>query len=155
METSEAGILRSRGIHPSAQRVAVSRYILATTDHPTAEEVWTRVRKKFPMVSRATVYNTLNLLVAKGLLRQFHVASGRVVFDANVRNHHHFIEVDTGRIHDIPWESLKVSNVERLSDFDVSEYQVVLRGRRKKPRTPRIQDREIEPSKPLRKEPRS
>ena len=132
METSEAAILREKGIHPSAQRVAVSRYVLATVDHPTADEVWTRVRKKFPMVSRATVYNTLNLFVAKGLLRQFVLAGGRVVFDSNVSNHHHFIEVDTGRIHDIPWDSLRVENVERLADFDVAEYQVVLRGRRRK-----------------------
>lgn len=131
METSEAAILREKGIHPSAQRVAVSRYVLATCDHPTADEVWTRVRKKFPMVSRATVYNTLNLFAAKGLLRQFVLTGGRVVFDSNVSNHHHFIEVDTGKIHDVPWDSLRVENLERLSEFEVTEYQVVLRGRRK------------------------
>ncbi len=84
------------------------------------------------MVSRATVYNTLNLLVKKGLLRQFVLTGGRVVFDANVSNHHHFIENDSGRIHDVPWEALRVENVERLSEFEVAEYQVVLRGRRKK-----------------------
>jgi Fe2+ or Zn2+ uptake regulation protein len=132
VEASEAAILKEKGIHPSAQRVAVSRYVLATCDHPTADEVWNRVRRKFPMVSRATVYNTLNLLVRKGLLRQFVLSGGRVVFDSNVSNHHHFIEVDTGRIHDVPWESLRVSNVDRLSEFEIAEYQVVLRGRRKK-----------------------
>ncbi len=132
METNEAAVLREKGIHPSAQRVAVSRYVLSTSDHPTADEVFARVRKKFPMISRATVYNTLNLLVAKGLLRRFVVSGGRVVFDSNVSNHHHFIEIDTGKIHDVAWDSLRVENVERLSEFDVAEYQVVLRGRRKK-----------------------
>jgi Fe2+ or Zn2+ uptake regulation protein len=127
-----AEMLKARGIHPSAQRVAVSRYVLATHDHPTAEEVFARVRKKFPMVSRATVYNTLNLLVRKGLLRQFMLGGGRLVFDANLSNHHHFIETGSGRIHDVPWESLRVENVERLSEYEVQEYQVVLRGRRKK-----------------------
>jgi Fe2+ or Zn2+ uptake regulation protein len=131
MEATAAS-LREKGIHPSAQRVAVSRYVLTTCDHPTADEVWHRVRKKFPMVSRATVYNTVNLLVAKGLLRQFVLTGGRVVFDSNVANHHHFIEVDTGRIHDVPWDSLRVENVERLSEFEIAEYQVVLRGRKKK-----------------------
>ncbi len=130
MEASEAAILREKGIRPSAQRVAVSRYVLTTCDHPTADEVWNRVRKKFPMVSRATVYNTLNLLVAKGLLRQFVLSGGRVVFDSNVNEHHHFIEVDTGKIHDVPWDSLRVENLERLSEFEITEYQVVLRGRR-------------------------
>ena len=60
------------------------------------------------------------------------LAGGRVVFDSNVANHHHFIEVDTGKIHDVPWDSLRVENVERLSEFEIAEYQVVLRGRKKK-----------------------
>ncbi|HEY7699002.1 MAG TPA: transcriptional repressor [Vicinamibacteria bacterium] len=131
MEKS-AEVLRTRGIHPSAQRVAVARYVLSTSDHPSADEVWMRVRRKFPMVSRATVYNTLNLFVAKGLLRQFVLTGGRVVFDPNLDRHHHFIDVDSGRIHDVPWESLRVSDVSTLKDFDVSEYQVVMRGRKNK-----------------------
>ncbi len=147
MEASEAAILRENGIHPSAQRVAVSRYVLATGDHPTADEVFARVRKRFPMLSRATVYNTLNLLVKKGLLRQFVLGGGRVVFDANVSNHHHFIESDSGKIHDVPWESLRVQNLEQFSEFEIAEYQVVLRGRRKKKgrRSGRANIREKEP----------
>jgi Fe2+ or Zn2+ uptake regulation protein len=129
---ANAEILRSRGIHPSAQRVAVARYVLATSDHPSADEVWMRVRRRFPMVSRATVYNTLNLFVAKGLLRQFVLTGGRVVFDPNLDRHHHFIDLDSGKIHDIPWESLRVSDVSTLWDFDVTEYQVVMRGRQYK-----------------------
>ena len=134
MRVETAELLRDKGIQPSAQRVAVSAYVLATHDHPTAEEVFARVRKKFPMLSRATVYNTLNLLLRKGLLRQFVLGGGRLVFDANVSDHHHFIETGSGKIHDVPWESLRVENVERLSEFEVADYHVVLRGRRKKKR---------------------
>jgi Fe2+ or Zn2+ uptake regulation protein len=130
MERS-AEVLRGHGIHPSAQRVAVARYVLSTADHPSADEVFLRVRRKFPMVSRATVYNTLNLFVSKGLLRQFVLTGGRVVFDPNLDRHHHFIDVDSGQIEDVPWESLRVSDVSALKDFDVSEYQVVIRGRKK------------------------
>lgn len=133
MEES-AEILRGHGIHPSAQRVAVARYVLSTSDHPSADEVFMRVRRKFPMVSRATVYNTLNLFVAKGLLRGFVLTGGRVVFDPNLDRHHHFIDVDTGEIEDVPWESLRVSDVSALKEFDVSEYQVVMRGRKSKKR---------------------
>jgi Fe2+ or Zn2+ uptake regulation protein len=111
--------------------VAVARYVLSTADHPSADEVFLRVRRKFPMVSRATVYNTLNLFVSKGLLRQFVLTGGRVVFDPNLDRHHHFIDVDSGQIEDVPWESLRVSDVSALKDFDVSEYQVVIRGRKK------------------------
>lgn len=124
-------ILTERGIQPSAQRVAVAEYVLHTLDHPSADEVWARVKKRFPMVSRATIYNTLHLFVEKGLLRELVITEGRVVFDPNVDRHHHFIDEVTGAIHDVPWESLDVRHVETLGDFDVHEYQVVLRGRAK------------------------
>ena len=130
MAQDEAALLKEHGINPSAQRVAVARYVLHTEDHPSADEVWGRVRESFPHLSRATVYNTLNLFVEKGLLRQFAITEGRVVFDPHTEDHHHFIDEESGKIHDVPWNAIKVSNVFRLSGFDVREYQVVLRGKR-------------------------
>ena len=122
--------LARAGIQPSAQRVAVADYVLETEDHPSAEQVWARVKERFPVLSRATVYNTLNLFVEKGLLRELVLAEGRVVFDPNVEPHHHFIDDETQNIVDIPWDALQVNHVEALRGFDVREYQVVLRGRR-------------------------
>ena len=122
--------LREHGIQPSAQRVAVAQYILDTEDHPSADQVFARVRKGFPMLSRATVYNTLNLFVKKGLLREFILAEGRIVFDPKTERHHHFIDEGSGQIHDVAWESLQVVKVESLPGFDVREYQVVMRGRK-------------------------
>ncbi len=122
--------LRQHGIQPSAQRMAVAEYVLSTEEHPSADQVWARVRADFPMISRATVYNTLNLFVRKGLLRQLTLAEGRVVFDPHLGPHHHFIDDLTGSIHDVPWEAVEVRNVENLKGVDVREYQVVMRGRR-------------------------
>jgi Fe2+ or Zn2+ uptake regulation protein len=122
--------LRSHGVQPSAQRLAVAEYVLRTQDHPSADEVLARVKGRVPMISRATVYNTLNLLVARGLLRTFVLAEGRLVFDPHLEPHHHFVDEATGAIHDIPWEALEVRRVERLQGVEVSEYQVVVRGRR-------------------------
>ena len=122
-------LLSSHGIQPSAQRVAIADYVLFTEDHPTADEVWRKVKDALPVVSRATVYNTLNLFVRKGLLRELVLAEGCVVFDPNVTAHHHFIDDRTGRIHDVPWDSVQVRGLERLRGFDVDEYQVVMRGR--------------------------
>jgi Fur family iron response transcriptional regulator len=123
-------LLRDKGIQPSAQRVAVAKHVLRTHDHPSADEAWASVKRSFPMISRATVYNTLNLFVEKGLLARHVLAEGKVVFDCVVEPHHHFIDDATGAIHDIPWDALTVSRVRRLSGFDVREYQVVLRGKR-------------------------
>jgi Fur family iron response transcriptional regulator len=123
-------LLRGHAIQPSPQRVAVAEYALTTEDHPSADEVFARVRKGFPLLSRATVYNTLNLFVDKGLLQALVLAEGRVVFDPKTDRHHHFIDDDTGAIHDVPWELLQVKKVEELHGFDVRQYQVVLRGRK-------------------------
>lgn len=129
MTREVADSLKAHGIQPSAQRVAVAGYVLTTEDHPSADQVWAEVRKSFPMLSRATVYNSLNVFVQKGLLRELVLAPGRVVFDPKVEPHHHFIEDTTGRIHDVPWDAVKVSRIDSLPGFHVREYQVVMRGR--------------------------
>ncbi len=126
--------LEEHGIQPSAQRVAVARYVLVTDEHPSADQVFARVKHDLPVLSRATVYNTLNLFVDKGLLRQLVLAEGRVVFDPKTTPHHHFIDDDTGAIRDVPWEALKVKNVESLEGLDVREYQVVMHGKARRKR---------------------
>lgn len=126
--------LRDHGVQPSAQRLAVAEYVLATDEHPSADRVWTQVKRRFPTLSRATVYNTLNLFVKKGLLVAHSLEEGNVVFDPKTERHHHFIDQETGKIHDVPWDALKVSKLEKLTGFEVSEYQVVLRGRAAKKR---------------------
>jgi Fur family iron response transcriptional regulator len=114
MKTDAAEILRKHGIQPSAQRVAVAQYVLFTEDHPSADQVLQKVKASFPMISRATVYNTLNLLVRKKVIRELVLAEGKIVFDPKLDAHHHFIDEATGLISDVPWE-----------------YQVVMRGRAK------------------------
>ena len=120
--------LSRHGIQASPQRLAVAAFVLDTTSHPSADEVFDAVRAGAPAISRATVYNTLNLFVRKGLLRQLVIAEGRVVFDPNVGPHHHFVDETTGEIHDVPWDALDVRRVEGLKGVKVREYQVVLRG---------------------------
>jgi Fur family iron response transcriptional regulator len=82
------------------------------------------------MLSRATVYNTLNLFTQKGLLRELVLAEGKVVFDPKLDPHHHFLDEETGEIVDVPWSALDVRRVHSLTGFDVREYQVVMRGKK-------------------------
>ena len=122
--------LRAAGIRPSAHRMAVADYVLSTDEHPSAEQVMARVSERLPMLSRATVYNTLNLFVEKGLLRQLVLSEGSVVFDPNLDRHHHFVDEATGRIEDVPWDAVQVGDVSRLEGIRVREYMVVMRGTR-------------------------
>jgi Fur family iron response transcriptional regulator len=122
--------LRRHGIQLTPQRIAVAEYVLSAKTHPSADKVWEQVRRRCPTLSRATVYNTLNLFVDKGLVKTQVLKEGTVVFDPRVDAHHHFIDVETGKIYDVPWEALKVSGGKALRGFEVREYQVIMRGRR-------------------------
>ena len=124
-------LLRTKGVQPTPQRLAVARFVLGTDSHPTADEVWAKARRDCPTLSRATVYNTLNLLAEKRLLKARVITEGVVVFDPHVERHHHFVDERTGRIHDVPWEAVRVTGESSLRGFEVREYQVVMRGRKK------------------------
>jgi Fe2+ or Zn2+ uptake regulation protein len=136
MSKSIAELLTDHGIQPSAHRIAVAEYVLSTHEHPSADRVWDRVRERFPMISRATVYNTLNLFVKKQLLRELHLAADSVVFDPKMDRHHHLID-ETGRIHDIDWDEVEVPRLKHVGNFEISDYQVVMHGRRKRPSSER------------------
>jgi Fe2+ or Zn2+ uptake regulation protein len=125
-------MLRGHGIQATPQRIAVADYVLSAKTHPSADEVWEHVRRRSPTLSRATVYNTLNLFVNKGLIKAQVLKEGTVVFDPCVAAHHHFIDEDTGKIYDVPWAALKVTGEKALREFDVREYQVIMRGRKRR-----------------------
>jgi Fur family transcriptional regulator, iron response regulator len=127
-------LLRRHGIQPTPQRLAVAMCVLDNSSHPTADEVLAKVRQSCPTVSRATVYNTLNLLVDKRLLKPQILKEGTIVFDPNVMAHHHFVDDNTGRIYDIPWDALKVTGDKALKGYEVHEFHVVMRGRRRRVR---------------------
>ncbi|MCB0272798.1 MAG: transcriptional repressor, partial [Bdellovibrionales bacterium] len=94
--------LSQAGINPTAQRIAICRYILCEADHPTADQVKAWADQNFPMVSRATVYNTLNTLVEAGLVKEVRIGdSTKVQFDANTKHHYHFYDETSGKLMDI------------------------------------------------------
>ncbi len=126
-------LLRSVGLQPTPQRLAVAHFVLAATSHPTADEVLAQARKECPTLSRATVYNTLTRLAERGLLRPQTIREGVVVFDPHTQRHHHFIDDATGTIYDVAWDALSISGEQALEEYDVREYQVIMRGRRRRP----------------------
>jgi len=130
--TSLMALLRKHGIQPTPQRIAVAEFVLHTDTHPSAEEVWAKVRNRCPTLSRATVYNTLNLFAERGLLSTQPLREGIIAFDPCVEPHHHFIDEESGTVCDVPWGAVKVTGEKSLEEFDVREYQVVMRGRRRK-----------------------
>ncbi len=121
--------LIDKGVQPTAQRIAICRYVLCEADHPTAEQVKEWADKNFPKMSLATVYNTLNTLVDVELLSEVKLPhSDKVMYDNNIHKHYHFIDEESGKLYDIDPDEVEVSA--RLKrKFKIRDIKVVLRGK--------------------------
>ncbi len=107
-------LLREHGITPTQQRVEVAQYLFSQPRHVSAEQVMELVNDGRPRVSKATIYNTLNLFSRKGLVRQIIVDPTKMFYDSNVGKHHHFYNVDTGELTDVPPGTIEVDDLPEL-----------------------------------------
>ncbi len=98
--------LESAGIKVTPQRLAIGEVLFDRHQHLTADQVYDRVRGRAGGVSRATVYNTLNLFTEKGLLREIFVDASCAFYDTNLNPHYHLYNVDTGELADVEDERL-------------------------------------------------
>ena len=93
-EFSEA--CRRYGVKATHQRREIYREIARTDEHPDAEMIYTRVRKRIPEISLDTVYRTLHLLEKKGVIARVGFLGDKTRFDANTDRHHHFVCTECG-----------------------------------------------------------
>jgi Fur family peroxide stress response transcriptional regulator len=103
-DTQRSGLsqrLTDSGMRSTPQREVVFQVILAKRDHPTAEEVFDRVKAQMPTISLATVYNCLDALVQCGLIKQVNFVREPTRYCPNLHEHAHFHDDATGGIHDI------------------------------------------------------
>jgi len=101
--------LVAHGVLPTAQRIDVGLVILSKPQHLSADQIIAAIRGMGSRVSKATVYNTLNLFRERGLLRTVEVDPTRQYYDSTIDAHHHFYNVDTGEITDIPLDAIAVN----------------------------------------------
>ena len=107
-------VLENHNIRPTSQRIDIARVLLAKPQHLSAEEIFSQVNKKDDLVSKATVYNTLNLFVDENLIKQVLVDSSYVFYDSNTEPHHHFYNEDTGLLQDIDDKGMLVKAIPEL-----------------------------------------
>ncbi|HEX9702481.1 MAG TPA: Fur family transcriptional regulator [Rhodospirillales bacterium] len=104
--------LRSVGLRPTRQRLALARLLFESGDrHITAEMLHAEAQGASIRVSLATVYNTLHQFTAAGLLREIVVDSQRSYFDTNMSDHHHFFFESSSELEDIPGEKVVVAQL--------------------------------------------
>ncbi len=126
---SAAALIKGAGLRPTRQRLALARLLFEGGDrHITAEQLHDAACRESARVSLATVYNTLHQFTAAGLLREVVVDPGRSYFDTNTSDHQHFYYEDSGRLEDIPSESVALSSVPAPpAGTEVSRVDVVVR----------------------------
>jgi Fe2+ or Zn2+ uptake regulation protein len=130
--------LDQAGCRLTRQRAAVFHYLHSVESHPTAEEVYSAVRRRIPKISLATVYKALDALVASQLASKIVHTDGPARYDCRQDDHYHFRCLQSGRICDIeiPFDpdlldKLEPGLVQRLRQqgMEVSGYRLELVGR--------------------------
>ena len=104
--------LRSVGLRPTRQRLALARLLFEGEDrHITAERLHIEAQDAALPVSLATVYNTLHQFTDAGLLREIAVDASRSYFDTNTSDHHHFFFEGSGSLEDIKGNEIMISRL--------------------------------------------
>lgn len=114
------------GILPTPQRLKIAEILLARPQHLSAEQIIDRLRKSGSSVSKATVYNTLNLFRESGLIKGLSVDLERRYYDSRTSAHHHFYNVDTGELTDIDEDQVSFKDLPELPQGTESQGVEVL-----------------------------
>jgi Fur family iron response transcriptional regulator len=129
--TDAVKLLRQRGIIPTHQRLVIAHVLFARQQHLSAEQLLAMVNQTHAEVSKATIYNTLNLFAEKGLVREVIVDPTRVYYDTRVDAHHHFFDMDSCMLTDIESSAMHVNEVPALPEGMMQEgVNIVVRIRR-------------------------
>lgn len=127
-----AARLQACGIRVTAQRLQIAGLLLGAPQHLSAEQITEALRGRGLEVSKATVYNTLNLFAARGLIRQLAVDDARSWFDSNVQPHYHFHDEATGALTDVALPEVEFSRLPAIPEgMEVASLDLVIRLRPK------------------------
>ena len=119
------------GILSTPQRIEIADIFLEKPQHLSADQIIERLRESGSRVSKATVYNTLNLFSDRGLVRECVVDPERRFYDSRTSPHHHFYNVDTGELIDIPADSIRFEALPEMpADSQLESVDVVIKVRR-------------------------
>jgi Fur family transcriptional regulator, peroxide stress response regulator len=119
--------LAASGLRSTRQRHHVYETILKRRDHPTAEEVFVRVKEKMPDISFATVYNCLDTFVGCNLVKQVNMDRAPTRYCPNMHEHGHFNCEKCGKIVDIELP-LSGSHIPLAEGFQVTRCEVSFQG---------------------------
>jgi len=122
-----AKTLNEKDIKPSYQRIKILEYLITKRSHPTVDKIFNDLLKEIPTLSKATVYNTLDLFKEANLARIVTIENNETRYDAKVASHGHFKCESCGSIYDF---EVNIDNLstDSLEHFKINEKNVYFRG---------------------------
>ena len=94
-------VLHRRNLKATAQRIEILKILTKSRTHPTAEEVYGQAKLRFPTISPATVYKTIQALKEVGKVQELAFYEKKTRFDGNVQPHINALCVKCGSIEDV------------------------------------------------------
>jgi len=124
--------LRDHRLRPTKARIRIGMMLLESPKHLSADQIFDKLIEHGHCISKATVYNTLNVFAKHGVVSEVAVDPTRMYYDSTTLPHHHFYNIDTGQLTDIPRENLSVENIPRLPDnTEIEDLEIVIKIKNK------------------------
>lgn len=125
--------LKETGVRMTPQRHAILEFLLNTSTHPTADEIYKALGTRFPSMSVATVYNNLKLFITAGLVRELTYGDHSSRFDADLSEHYHAVCNVCGAMVDFEYTSMPLMEAEhsagKRTGFQVEGHRFEVHGR--------------------------
>jgi Fur family peroxide stress response transcriptional regulator len=118
-------MFREKGFKVTTQRLAICTFILTRKDHPTAEQIYQKLRGEYPTISIGTIYKTLHLLEELGLIQELGFNEGSVRYDPDMELHVNMVCSKCGKISDY-----KSEKVEKFWSAITSDLKIKPKGQR-------------------------
>jgi Fur family peroxide stress response transcriptional regulator len=122
--------LRKCRLRATGQRLAIMKTLMESQSHPSAEDIFIRLKQSHPTLSLSTVYKTLQVMAEMGAVITIETGIGSLKFDGNPNPHHHAICSKCGKVHDVDFSKYPIDTniADILPGFGVQSVKVFFNG---------------------------
>jgi Fur family peroxide stress response transcriptional regulator len=125
----ESEKLKALGLRVTPQRLAILDVIRGDRSHPSVENIYKKILRKYPRISIATVYNTLSKLVEGREIQELDIDPKKRRFDPCTSLHHHFYCETCGKVYDVDYDASFIPNIRCIDGHQIEAIQLNFKGK--------------------------